>query len=341
MSKSLVGVFVALSAILAGCSQGDICDNNTVNKLVYGVYKRGAGIQCAPMALEVTKSPTEPREPIQEPGIVPVPDEYIALKEVADLSTLDPNGKYRIEAGIATISQPIPYFNGEIDFNGFTLNISNMPIQAGRAGAFAELGPNAYIRNGYVYVELGLIEGNGDVGGIAAVNNGGTIEDMVFIGDRVVSYGNTSHGAGGAVGFNNSGTLRRVSVQGINVSATGQAAVGGLVGRATAALGKKGLITNSDFGGSVTGQVYTGGVVGKAFDTDLIGVTLSTEYNVPPTSITTVGYIAGTIREQNYPGQVTVKDCIETGSQIGHPGWLQVFGHADVTTVDNASVLNP
>jgi hypothetical protein len=143
--------------------------------------------------------------------------------------------------------QGIP-FSGSFDGQGFT--IQNLSMQEGEfMGLFGLLGPGAHIIN------LGLLDVNinakhGPAGGLVALNNSGTIENIYCIGTVV-----GDHHVGGLVGRNESGIIINSYSEG-TVNGTDNA--GGLVG-----LNESGDISISYSKSTVSGSYYVGGLVGR------------------------------------------------------------------------------
>ena len=145
-------------------------------------------------------------------------------------------------------------FNNHFNGNGYKITLS--AIGGARLGLFGFVGEDAVIEN--LTVD-GIVSGEHDIGGIAGVNLGGTIQNCTNYAS--VSY-STSTGAwiGGICGDNGGHVLNCVN----NGSVTGFFYVGGIVGVNGSGVHSSVSIVNCINTATIKGQYEIAGIVGSS-----------------------------------------------------------------------------
>lgn len=233
--------------------------------------------------------------------------------------------------------EPIPYFSGTFDGQGYTISDLELDGNYYPAGLFGTTDANSVIKN--LHVTGSVIPGGEkvSVGGIVGIN-GGILQEVSFSG--VVS-GETS--VGGIVGLNKeSGIIKEAEVKG---NIFGEQATGGIVGRNLGKVLKcdnKSYVNNSsadksisleDISTNVVRSLYSFGasdVVNSFTDTGGIagyssGMLISCR-NEGTIGYPRVGYNAGGIAGRSCG---FVQNCENTGQVLGRKDVGGIIGQAE------------
>lgn len=190
---------------------------------------------------------------VETPYTICTPEHLHNIREASDdglhlaLTTdLDVTGMYFV---------PIEQFDGTL--NGYGMEITGLTIEEPSqdvVGLFGELGPSATVED--LYLSSVYVEGDDAVGGLAGVNEGGTISGVTVDGELIArDY------AGGLVGAMFSGTIEDSQTT-MTLVSDGSSA-GGLVG----SLENTSTISGAEAHGSVRAEADdVGGLVGRMED---------------------------------------------------------------------------
>jgi hypothetical protein len=163
----------------------------------------------------------------------------------------DASLKYRLTNDLDLATEPglyIPYLAGEFDGNGHLVsNLSFNSSFVSHVGLFGYLAPSGEVTR--VGVENASITGDLNVGGLAGMNEAGTVSESYSSGGVTGNWG-----VGGLVGSNHGTVSDCYSM----ASVTGDVAAGGLVGTHYWVSSLK----NSYSTGNVAGSEQAGGLVG-------------------------------------------------------------------------------
>ena len=208
-------------------------------------------------------------------------------------------------------------------FDGGNHAISNLAIAGSSLsdqGFFSVIGTGAIVKN--VILSNANVSGLFMVGGVAGINNRGTIQNCSYSG-TVTGIGDHANYIGGLVGSNTHGIVEKCYNTG-NIS--GRAQVGGVVGD-----NDGGTVRYSYNTGSITGEGYVGGVVGTGTGTGLVEYCYNTgNISATETNISCVGGVAGQIVN------AVIKDCYNTGGVTGSGSYVGgVGGRFKNSTIQN------